>query len=174
MKSVVPIFILIISAFTMHAQQKLMNILPVKESKVNYSEVITVDSASKDVLYNRAKRWYVDVYNSAQNVIQLDDKENGEIVGKGNFDVYWNMGALVGTEKVAIYHKLSIFLKDGRYKYEIADLIVHIQLHEYPIEAYSKNGKTAGRLYQATDDKIQHIIESLKKAMQGDKEKNDW
>ena len=57
----------------------------------------------------RAKKWFVDNYKSAKDVIQLDDKENGEITGTGNFKISYY------TRKPYISHTISIFVKEGRY-----------------------------------------------------------
>ena len=46
---------------------------------ITYSEVVKVDG-NKDELYSRAREWFAKTYNSAKNVIQMDDKD--KIVGK--------------------------------------------------------------------------------------------
>ncbi len=99
------------------------SIMPLVDSQVVYTEVIKIDSVNKDELYNRAKRFFVSTYKSANDVIQLDDKENGQIIGKGIIVVNYNMG-IAGYQKTNVYHTITITAKDGRYKYEIKDLIV--------------------------------------------------
>ena len=67
------------------AQDKLLGILPLKDGKVTYTDVIQLQGVSKDEMYKRAKHWFVDTFNSGKDVIQLDDKKNGEVIGKGCF-----------------------------------------------------------------------------------------
>ena len=73
-------------------QDNVLDFFPNKDGKINYSEVVNVDSVKKEELYNRAKHWLVETFNSAKDVIQIDDKENGEIVGKGYFKSWWVLG----------------------------------------------------------------------------------
>lgn len=70
-------------------QSKLLEIFPIENGKATYTGIVQVDSVSKDELYKRAKRWFVDTYKSAKAVIELDDKENGEIIGNGDLETYW-------------------------------------------------------------------------------------
>ena len=67
-----------------YSQEKLVDILPLVNGEVVYTEVIKVDSLNAKELYNRAKKWIVLNYKSANDVIQLDDKEDGILIGKGN------------------------------------------------------------------------------------------
>jgi hypothetical protein len=65
--------------------------LPVDSStnKITYSEVVYVDSlADKQELFSRTREWFAKTYNSSNNVIQMEDKENGKIVGKALIQVY--------------------------------------------------------------------------------------
>lgn len=58
--------------------------------KITYSEVVIVDSLStKDELFSLAREWFAKAYNSSTNVLQLEDKENGKIVGKALMQVYY-------------------------------------------------------------------------------------
>jgi hypothetical protein len=54
--------------------------------KFTYSGVIDVDG-DKNELYMRARAWFVTMYKDADEVIQLEDKEAGKIIGKGRFEV---------------------------------------------------------------------------------------
>lgn len=91
------------------------------DGKVVYTGVIKVDSVSKNELYNRAKLFFVKNYKSANDVLQLDDKETGQIIGKGIFKIPTGTGLMARTSTVL--HRLSITVKDGRYKYEVANLV---------------------------------------------------
>jgi hypothetical protein len=92
-------------------QGMLFDILPLKNGVVVYSDVIQISETDKNELYSRAKKWFVISYKSGKDVIQLDDKESGNIIGKGNFGV--NYG---GARNPIISHTISISVKDGRYK----------------------------------------------------------
>jgi hypothetical protein len=93
------------------------------QEPLTYTEVVQVDSVSKTELYNRAKLWFATVYNSANDVLQMDNKESGEIVGKAILK--YNPTVFSGSEQTKgnIKYTIKVFVKDGRYKYEITDFI---------------------------------------------------
>lgn len=84
---------------------------------ITYSEVVN-ENGSKDELYSRAREWFAKTYNSAQNVIQMDDKD--KIVGKALMQVYHKA---FGKDHISGYinYTISIYFKDGKYKYEITN-----------------------------------------------------
>lgn len=89
---------------------------------ISYQEVVKVDSTiSSKELYLRARSWFAETYKSSQDVIQMDDKESGKIIGKGAIKYYSNV--FVGSEgtKGFIFYTITVQVKDGRYKYEITD-----------------------------------------------------
>lgn len=89
-----------------------------------YTNVVKLDSITKaNELYSIAKSWFAEKYNSAQDVIQLDDKENGKIIGKGKFKYNSNVFSYSNGTKGYISYTISIAVKDGRYKYEIKNFI---------------------------------------------------
>jgi len=114
---------LIVSFFVFsdcYSQEKLADSFPFKDGLIVYSDVVQVDSILKDELYNKAKRWIVDTFNSGKDVLQLDSKENGEIITKGYFSAYWKISS-VYVQDVKVWQTLRIQVKDNRFKYELYD-----------------------------------------------------
>jgi len=115
-----------------YPQEKLIDIFPINDGNILYTDVIQVDSTAKDELYNRAKRWVIDTFKSGKDVIQLDDKENGEIICRGFFTTPgW------GNEKTAKYYvmpdvkvwfTIKIQIKDNKFKYDMYDYLLDIYL----------------------------------------------
>lgn len=90
------------------------DIFPLDENgEIVYSEIVNVDSVSAKVLYVRAHQWFANTFKSAQDVIQLDDKEAGIMIGKGFFEAVSARNNLI----VSVYFTVEIQTKDGRYKY---------------------------------------------------------
>lgn len=83
------------------------------DGQFGYEETVAVDGVSADDLYARAKVFIVDAYKSANAVVQMDDPQLHRLVARGVFDVPW-MGATVSVE-----HKLTIEVRDGRYRYRL-------------------------------------------------------
>jgi hypothetical protein len=161
---------------------------------ITYTEVVNVDtSLGKLELYSRAREWFAKAYNSSQNVIQMDDKESGKIVGKALTQVYHKA---LGSNYPSghINYTISIYLKDGRYKYEITNFYHTGQLvsggnriEDYGAceEMIDTKKKTWGMSYQKTftyyllqlDNKTKSLIEDLKISMASkvlNSKKNDW
>ena len=166
-----------------YSQDKLLNILPLVDGRVTYTGVVQVDSIPKDELYKRAKRWFVDTYNSGKDVIQLDDKENSEIIGKGFFEELW-MVTFYGGTKVNVWQTIKIQMKDGRYRYEITDFRMKYFVSgsqyssssnvDVAFEEWNKGRDTNNqKFYPKVDAHVNALIESLKKTMTT-KAKNDW
>ena len=87
MKKLVIILLFFIAHLSIRAQESSIDVssLPLDETgKVNYTEVIAVDSLSADNLFLNSKQFFVDVFKSAKSVIQIEDKESKVIIGKGN------------------------------------------------------------------------------------------
>ena len=86
-------------------------------AKIVYSEVIHVDSlVMKQELFSKAREWFAKAYKSSTNVIQMEDKESGKIVGKALMQVYYK-----NRQDGYINYTISIQVKNGRYKYEVTD-----------------------------------------------------
>lgn len=89
---------------------------PTINGKINFSEVVPVEGTKKEELYVRARIWFANTFQSANHVIQLDDEENGILIGKGSIitpdaggDATWEF-------------TVKIQLRDGRYKADIYDI----------------------------------------------------
>lgn len=132
--------------------------MPTDESgMINFNEVVEVKDLSMNDLYLNSKTFFVDVFNSAQDVIQMDDKEDALLIGKGFTDItITTMG--IGTP-IKMYYTIKIQSKEGRYKYEIYDLFFKSypdpQVPETTTPAekmfametyYKRNGKPRGAL----------------------------
>ena len=179
---ILPIIVILFS-FNVFAQDKLLGILPLKDGKVTYDGVVQVDSINKDELYKRAKRWFIETYKSAKDVIQLDDKENGEVIGKGFFEIYWQVTFMSG-QNINVWQTMKIQVKDGRYRYEITDFNVkyYVSASQYssganidsPLEAWNKGrDDNSKKIYTKIDTEVKSLISSLEKFVRTPP-KDDW
>jgi hypothetical protein len=75
---------------TISGQEKLNGVLPLKDGKVTYTNIILVDSLSKQEIYKRAKQWLA--YNFEYT--KVDDKD--ELISRG----YIQYGLLSPLRKV--------------------------------------------------------------------------
>lgn len=83
-----------------------------------YTSVVNVDSSlSKLTLFKNSQLWFINSFKDSKEVIQFSDTEKGEIIGKGSFKSFTNDGTYCGD----INFTVSLFVKDGKYKYEFKD-----------------------------------------------------
>jgi len=138
--------------------------------KIVYEEVVQAENFSKADLYSNALEWFALKYNSANDVIQLKDENSGKIIGKGLFKIVYY------TRAPSIYHTISIYAKDGRYKYVISDLSYKDnQGDAFALEDFPKSWAGKKKLYIKADEEIKLLITDLKKGMiKSNTDKNDW
>ena len=119
MKKLLLLFASVILFYFAKAQEV---VLPIDSTtnKICYTDVVNVEGKTQDELYISAKSWFVTTFNSSQNVIDLDDKESGIIIGKGQIPVYTT--SMVTAPMGYISFLVKIEIKDGRYRYTFTDL----------------------------------------------------
>ncbi|MFO0468781.1 MAG: DUF4468 domain-containing protein [Bacteroidota bacterium] len=157
--------------------------------KVLFTEIVLVDSTSKSVLYSRAREWFVHTFKSADDVIQMEDKESGKIIGKAYSEI--TLPPILGVTTVTkMYFTISVFLKDNRFKYEIGGIFYKSNptaqapsqettpedWYNPETKMYKSNGKEKPinrGYYDRTLESINSIIKSLKSAMSLNTKKED-
>lgn len=117
--------VMLVLVLAFNASTKAQNVhLPVDSSskKISYAEVVTCKGLTKDDLYVRAREWFAKTYNSAQQVIQMDDKAAGKIIGKATARGSYYI--MLTAFNYTLNYTMIVSCKDGRYKYEITDFTV--------------------------------------------------
>lgn len=148
-----------------------MDVFPIVNGVVCYTEVIRADSIQAKQLYQRAKYWFTEAFKSAKDVIQLDDPENGIIIGKGLVEVYGSPAVLQKATTMHIHFQLTVASKFGRYKYEIKDFSVDFLMgnkkYEYTLPGLFEwgNGSQGIKFAKEIDAKLKTLIASLKIGM---------
>jgi hypothetical protein len=155
-----------------------LDILPLKDGRVNYTAVIEMPNTSKDELYNRAKLWFVKTFKDSKEVLQIDDKENGKIVGKGNSKIYWNYSGLAAPTEVSLWQLFDISIKENKIRIIITDInckyfvtstaytissFMNVSIEEW---ATKKNGKiirpeNTTKFFESVDKDIQSTLNSF-------------
>lgn len=145
--------------------------------------VVEVPNVSKDELYTRARHWVAQSYRSANDVIKMDDKASGSIVLKAFTDI--PVGTGIGATSVKMWYTLSIYQKDGKFKYTTeVDEYQNDQLQRWPAYdqlkwRYKNNGKERQphmSYYTSSESSIKATIASLTQTMNGSvaETQDDW
>lgn len=162
-----------------------------QDTVISYSEIVTVDSASKNDLFIKARQWVNETFKSSKDVLQINDKETGELSGKGIMPVIVHMKYLGDrTYTFEANFAINIWVKDGRYKYEFKNFNVYFpdshdeslgiltSSEECPTKFGFNSQKKTNEIWQSakkgTDYQAKIIIASLKVAMQKKKSDSDF
>lgn len=151
--------LLLFATFSAKAQ------LPVKDGKVTY-EVIDSVQGTKNEIYGRAKLWLATAFKDAKEVIQADDKDAGEIVGKGSFRFSYSY---FGTVECLARFTLKISARDQKYRAIITDILVEQgkmrvqtpieEQNDKPTKSYNK------KILENVEKNVTSLLEDLQKKM---------
>jgi hypothetical protein len=88
---------------------------------IEYTEVVPVEGASAAELYNRAMAWFVSSFVDSKQVLEVQNREEGLLIGKGT--IGYEPPAMLASNLVrdVITFTVTVMVKDGRYKYTLAD-----------------------------------------------------
>lgn len=113
MKKLSLLFSLVCLPFLSIAQE-----LPVdpETRKVTYSEVVAAEGLTQTDIYLQAHAWFAKTFNDANAVIQVQDKTQGLLIGKGMSEENIN------NVLTPFWFTVKIEAKEGRYRYEITDI----------------------------------------------------
>ena len=192
MKKIILLFIMLIG-ISMSAQDKL-----------TYSDVVQVDGISKDDLFNRSlvylttnfnniKKDRSTVFHKGFNVVNqqviMHDQSNGQIISKVQFN--YNPEILTYSAQVIgiVEFTMSVFVRDGRYRYEVTDFIhtptekahfgkfynndsssfVLLDTNEFPNKVNKLNKSTKDKIYRdivlQCKNYSEELVEGLKLSM---------
>ncbi len=92
------------------------------QEPITYEKVIKADSIDKSDLFFMINDWFATNYNSAQDVIQLSDKEKGAIIGKGVTDYFYGEKYSNNSFNGHLDYTIKVYVKDNRYKVIITNI----------------------------------------------------
>ena len=102
--------------------------LPPEELTVEY--VNQAPGKSKDDIYKGIKVWIAQTFNSAKDVIDLDDPASGTIIAKGIIP-YPNEG--LGHSGNTLSFVMKVDVKEGRYRTQFSNLVEQYEVTNNPM-----------------------------------------
>lgn len=93
----------------------------IKDELPNYQGVINVPGKDAEELYATLREWVALTYNSANNVIQMDDPFSGKIITKGVYEYFYPQSALGMVVQIVnhLNYSLVIDIKPERLRYTL-------------------------------------------------------
>ncbi|MNL16717.1 hypothetical protein D3C87_1377690 [compost metagenome] len=125
MKSLFSLLILVLVSFNLNAQitdiefNKLK--IPVIDAVITYTAIDTIPNYTKEQLQSGLREWIAKNFVSANNVIQMDDKEAGKIIVKGKNKEFYNFNHLGKIVPINYYQSfiIDMTVKESRYRVKI-------------------------------------------------------
>ena len=133
-----------------------------------YSEVVDLNGANQDAIFESSKVWIARKFVSANNVIQYADKNSGRIIGKGNFalkcpeDVK-GMNCIAYTSTKAEF-TLEIEIKNNKARLTFSD--IHQAVNNYPI--FEEKSK------KVLNEQLQELTRDYKISVLSSKNSSEW
>jgi len=130
-----------------------------------YTEVVEVKGKTADQLYSSAREWFAETFNSANDVLQMDDPTAGKLIGKGYTVIsesYVTKVALMqipGQIDFKLWYTVKIYIKEGRYKYEIKDFYTQFNNVSSQQIAYDNSKKP----YSVIEDSLEYYKKATDK-----------
>lgn len=143
-------------AFSLHVQAQTVD---PATNLLTYSEVVEVNGVGKNELYVRANTWFTRAFKNSKAVLQLEDKEAGKLIGKGNISTTIKVPIVGMTDAGYVDMTVTVQCKDGKYKYTIDNLN-----HQKPLGPNTQYWVSAGPLEQ----------EKPKVGLMGRPSKKEW
>jgi len=140
-----------------------------EEGLYQYQEVLEAPGTA-DELYDRAMTWVALRYNSANDVVQLRDKENHRIIVKGN----WQQAAYLGMATLFIHHTLQVETRDGRYRVSYGSFLVENAGSPGVLTAFESNMAGGKGIRRKAGDRVRDMIADLHTAMQEQSTEDEW
>jgi len=109
-------------------------LIPLKNGHIFYEETREVN-ASKDDIFHNARKWFVNNFPKEKSVLQMEDKEDGIMMGKAQYLYSFSSG--VKSVYVTMYFTLNLEIKDGKYRIQIYDLFGHEAKRDHLLDGMS-------------------------------------
>jgi hypothetical protein len=138
------------------------DLLPEKDGKVVYEQIDSIPGTVKSELYSRAKIWLANIFKSAKDVIQLDDKETGQIIGKGVF--FYQVKVLLTGAEWTCKFTVRIDVKDNKTRIMFYD-ISSASAASATAEHFNKYNKQSKQHIKAIDSNIKGLLLDFKTAL---------
>ena len=144
-----------------------------------YEDVIMVEGASKEELYSRSLNWIKSYFTAGANKITNKNKEKGIIELKDRL-IFYRMEKKSKVKDAIIDYNMTIFIKEGKIKYQITNFRAFMESRSPHIERWMEarysDPEDAKVRFEKLDKEIQKLIDNLNSSIvKGESQKeDDW
>jgi hypothetical protein len=153
-----------------------------------YEEVVEISGVKKEEIYDRAKKWVVANFKTADNNISFNDQEMS-IVNSAAVKIDKKMFTGVLIQDGAYDFKFHVWVKDGKYKVRVDNIMYYLLIERsggfaekgLKNETYAygdlKDNKWSNYVKKQSADKTASVLAVMKDAVQNNTapaKKDDW
>jgi hypothetical protein len=162
-------------------------------SPIKFEEVVNIENITAKDLYTRANIWLSETYNSSNSVIQMNNADEGIIIGKPVFQYHTSISSVATAIDGPVNYTIKISVKDGKYKCELSNFNHKAQFSATtktlsygelttqktsPVDIPYRGAEFEDKLWNDLQFKVElyakSILESLKVGMNKDHKKENW
>ncbi|MET4138480.1 DUF4468 domain-containing protein [Pedobacter sp. UYP1] len=98
--------------------------IPVKNGMPFYELIdsINVKGKNKDQIYDACRKAFADIFTNSKSVIELENKQDGGITGKGITSISYKIGAMGISDQADINFSINFQSKDSKYRIQLYDI----------------------------------------------------
>lgn len=141
---------------------------------LSFEKIIETDSSlSKDVLFSRTLKWYASAFNDSKAVIEVQDREGGQIIGNGVYK--FKQVVTLATAEDIIKFSVETYLKKGKAKIIVSEFESTTFNLITDSEVYKEKGmnkNSYNKLWKETQDYVKlrtgDLIKSFEKYLNTD------
>ncbi|WP_313806842.1 DUF4468 domain-containing protein, partial [Flavobacterium sp.] len=178
------LFFLLFASTAMMAQQAKFDFPLNENGQIIFSEVVSVDGKSKADLFTNSKMFFVNTYKVTVDKLKINN--DAPSTTDTQYSIM-NVKINGSDVKVKLYYTLTIASKEGKYKYDIKNLITKTEVSETPVEklfdkvAVEKAAQKPKAMevltayYGAINAEVENIKSNIKKEMaKTNASSSDW
>jgi hypothetical protein len=113
------------------------------------------DSINKTILFQKVNEWITLNYKSANEVIQLTDKEQGKIIMKGIFDITASLVTFY------VHHTVIFDFKDGKLRYNYTNITLENSNNSNNVFGLEDKNWMQNKFIKKIQEKININVSSL-------------
>jgi hypothetical protein len=158
----------------------------VRSQSLVLSDTVRVEDATTSEIITAGNLFVAQSFQSADDVIQMEDKEAGILIAKGNFDYEFSQPRFTctsGNGKGVVHFTIKLMAKDGRFKFDIKDIEhdsndpnVNFGLLNSEMPAFRSGaiGKCQEDIYKEIRKEINQLQTRIKEGILKEIESTDW
>jgi hypothetical protein len=156
------IIFLLLLPFAVTAQN-----LPIKNGMVFYEQIDSVTGASQQELYSRARIWVANAFTNSNDVIQVADRDAGQIIGKGAFDYLFLWGRNQITVTGTAFFTIRIDCRENKARIQIYGISARNEDGPIsPIEGWNNGAKAVNEgVFKAVDKQVNQTLMAFSQAI---------